>query len=164
MARPMYNFRVTGHKELERALERVSSKMQDQIVRRAVTAAAKPILAQAKRNVPRRYGALMRALDVKTIRSRRLAASRRVGIMAMIGPRSDVQFIISEPGKREPRKVRPVRYAHLVEFGASRGSEERTGGSRFLTRAMDSQSAAASAILQERIRQGLMQAIAEGNR
>jgi hypothetical protein len=96
------------------------------------------MLAAARANAPVHDGDLRRSLAIV---KRRSPKARPVHA---VGPRAD--FTGKDGAK-------PVRYAHVVEFGRAanaRGSGEQQG-TRFLTRAFESTSAAALKIFSETI-------------
>lgn len=62
--------RVEGLAELEARLDRLPRNLATRTLTAALSAGARVILREAKANVPRRSGALFRALRVRTARSR----------------------------------------------------------------------------------------------
>lgn len=116
-------FAVTGLKEALAKLESVSVKMRRQVSRKAVTAAARVIATEARRNAPRRTGVLKRAIfgHYSTRRSR-----RDVVAVALVRARSGKKEAnrVNKKGKR--LASRDAYYAGWVEFGhkivARRGS------------------------------------------
>lgn len=85
--------------------------------------ALKPMLAATKQGAPVRTGALKRSLAIKKARSPKIRP------VHLIGPRSDYQ----------EGDNRPVKYAHLVEFGRAPNADGKGGtkGTRFMTRAFE---------------------------
>jgi HK97 gp10 family phage protein len=108
---------VTGGKQIAQRLRQLSRGLAVPI-NQASRRAMRPMLAAAKSLVPVEHGYLKKSLVIKN----------RKGT-TLVGPRKDF-----EAGGR-----RPVRYAHLVEFGRAPNANGRGGmkGSRFLTRAFD---------------------------
>ena len=94
--------------QAHRNLNEVVDKLQRTAVREAVQKAALPILKEARARVPRRYGHLRKSL-VRKIRTYRDNAM----VMAVVGPNRAYR---SGDGRE---RIRPVKYAHLVEFGTS---------------------------------------------
>lgn len=79
-----------------------------------------PLLSAARRNVPVDEGDLKKSLAVKRDGRARKNTSRHV-----VGPRSD--YVAAGGAK-------PVKYAHISEFGKADGSVK---GTRWLTRAFE---------------------------
>jgi HK97 gp10 family phage protein len=106
---------VQGDKELIAALESLGSpKTTKRVLRAAVRQAAKPVLQQVRTNLRgdsprRRTGALLRSMATK-VRDYQSGA-----VVAIVGPRSD--FVIQRYIDGAVRRIRPAKYAHLVEFG-----------------------------------------------
>ncbi len=90
--------------ELDRAFQRAAAAVRNKIARRAVNAAAAPIVSAARSLVRRRSGLMAKALG------------RRVKVydentVAVIGPRTDVT------GQVNGKLYRPSKVAHLLEYG-----------------------------------------------
>ena len=82
---------------------------KNQILRKAVRAAAKPVRMAAKRLAPTDTGVLAASISV------RIGTSKKKGtIYAVIGPRRGVS---KKRRRGEILAGRPTKYAHLVEFG-----------------------------------------------
>lgn len=96
--------------------------------------ALKPMLTATRANAPLDQGTLKRSLAIKRAKSPKNAP------VHLIGPRADWQ----EAGDR------PVRYAHIVEFGRAANADGKGGmpGTRFMTRAFDATAATVLSILE----------------
>ena len=90
------DFKITGGRELDKALKLLGQRTEKKLIGRAVRAGGKVIVKEARRRVPVRSGRLKKSLGVKVIRLR----GRQT---AQVGPRREGKF--------------GVRYGHLVEFG-----------------------------------------------
>ena len=107
------SFRIEGLDPLMANLRGLPITMQNRIVRPAVASASRVILKSAKAHVPVRHGTLRKSLGfkVKTYR-----ASNQV--IGLVGPRKETSLTEVLP-KGKAIRHRPVRYAHLVEFGTA---------------------------------------------
>ena len=103
---------MTGVKELVAELDKLDRKMRRKGIRRAVTAAARPLRAAYRARVPVKHGALRKAIDVK-VKSYR-GGSR---IIAIVGARSDYEITVTDRFGNA-RRIVPNKYAHLIEFGS----------------------------------------------
>lgn len=102
---------VEGAEGLIPLLKDFEQNVRERIARKALDAAAKPIVAAAKAKVPRRFGALKASLGV---------VHRKYSpvVVAIIGAKRG--FMASSRGKKLASKgkyAEPAFYAHLVEFG-----------------------------------------------
>lgn len=113
---------VTGGKEIAKAMRQVVPGLAVPL-NEASRKALKPMLAATKQNAPVRSGALKRSLAIKKARSPKIRP------VHLIGPRADYQ----------EGENRPVKYAHLVEFGRAPNADGKGGaiGTRFMTRAFE---------------------------
>lgn len=93
----MFDVKLKGFAELQKALSELPDKIERNIVRSALRAAAKVTLEEAKRQVPVRSGKLRDSLRVST----RLVKGKPLATITVGGNRKNAPF-----------------YAHLVEFGA----------------------------------------------
>lgn len=102
---------VSGVKECIDKLRAVKDSMRGQLVTGAMRAALQPTLAEARSNVPVDTGAYRDSLGVKV-------KSYRGGgiVIGLMGPRYGNKFVLMH-GKG----YGPTRYAHVIEFGDSRG-------------------------------------------
>lgn len=89
-------FKIRGAKEFEKLLKALGPKVAGKVADAALRAGAKPILAEAKRRVPKRTRTLERALAAQLEKRRAGKDQRNI----FIGARSPVS-----------------RRAHLTEFG-----------------------------------------------
>jgi HK97 gp10 family phage protein len=71
-------FKLEGAKALERQLKALPDKVERQILRQAVTAAAKPVLEEAKAQAPVKSGALRTSLKVRAGKRRKGSVGRQV--------------------------------------------------------------------------------------
>lgn len=78
--RQMAELKVTGLEDLDRRLSQLPRKMQTRVLGNATRAAARVIRDAAKRNVPKRTGALHRAIKVKGKRLRSGTYVAKVGL------------------------------------------------------------------------------------
>lgn len=113
---------VSGGKEIAAAMRKVVPGLAVPL-NEASRKALKPMLAATKQNAPVDTGALKRSLAIKKARSPKLKP------VHLIGPRADYQ-----EGDR-----RPVRTAHITEFGRAPNADGKGGirGTRFMTRAFE---------------------------
>jgi HK97 gp10 family phage protein len=100
--------------QLRANLEAMKDSVARKLSAEAVEIAAAPILADATQRAPSRTGVLKRSMGMKLTKRRGFAS-------AIIGPRSryyeDVTFHHRD-GSSVTRKVKPSKYAHLVELGS----------------------------------------------
>lgn len=99
----------------------------------AARKALRPTLAEAKANAPVRFGFLKKALTIKKGRSPKARPKFRVG---------------PDAAAEGPNGEKPVRYAHLSEWGRAPNKNGKGGykGTRWLTRAYQSTRDGVSAI------------------
>jgi HK97 gp10 family phage protein len=111
--------RITGKanfksvQQLERNLKLTVEKIERQAKREATSKAATVILKEAKRNTPRRHGHLRKAL-------KRKVSTYKNGEMIIVTIGPDRNYVVSEG----TRMIKPVKYAHLVEFGSMHNSPQ----------------------------------------
>jgi HK97 gp10 family phage protein len=115
--------KVTGARSMFANMRKIMPGMQAPM-NLASRKALAPLLSAAKRNAPVDEGDLKKSLAVKRDSRARKNQSRHV-----VGPRADYMGADGD---------RPVKYAHVVEFGSADGSKK---GTRFLTRAFEESSA-----------------------
>ncbi len=108
MARNLIRTTIIGDKKVIRALGRLADRARRRIVRQATTAAARPILKEAKSRVVRETGLLRKSLVLRSKANVRLGS-----VFVTIGPLRG--FFGRGPDGRERR---PIKYAHIVEFGS----------------------------------------------
>lgn len=94
---------LDGFKELRLALRKLSAEVEETVLTAAVEAGGKIVHRDARARVTRESGALANSLRLEVTKHRRGSkeAKARIGI--------DKKYRL--------RGRRPVRYAHLVEFG-----------------------------------------------
>lgn len=132
MARPTVV--MTGLRELDRNLARLSDKMQKKLVRSAVRKAAKPVLDRAKELVPTDTGDLRRSLKIRALkRSRRRST---IGVQVVTG----VDFFKGEQ-----------YYGGMIEFGTS-----KMNAKPFLRPAADQSKGKARLIFRQELRSGII--------
>jgi HK97 gp10 family phage protein len=83
-------------------------KVERQSIREAVTKAARPMRQAVKALAPKQSGLLRRSISIK-IRTYK----RSHMVMAVIGPNRETKGIYNGEERR------PIKYAHLVEFGTA---------------------------------------------
>lgn len=128
-------------KECLQALKQLSPTLQRRVMRSAVTAAAKPIIASARATIQandEETGTLRKSMG-STVKTYRKTGS----VVVVIGPR--VGFANAETGRDA------TRYAHLVEDG----HKPNTPPHPFLRPAFDSQVSAARDAMEAKIWQGI---------
>lgn len=109
------DIRISGMEELRSNLQQMPLKMVKQVIRPAIRAAAKPVTAEARKNIDQHglieTGALRRSIGVK------VKTYRNRAVWAGVGPRKG--FEVQYKGKnRDPRY-----YAHLLERGTKRSKQ-----------------------------------------
>ncbi len=116
---------IKGLKELSKALKAFPQNVQKNILRSSIRAAASDILKEARKNVPKRRGALRKSLAIVP---RRYRTKSLIGFY--VGPRTDIlkQELISA-GIEEKKLVSKntgfqyssvMNYGGLVELGSSK--------------------------------------------
>jgi len=122
-------FEIKGAKEMEAALKDFGPKVASRLGDRALRAAARPIIKDAKLRVPVRTGELRRSITAVTASRGRRDNQRQVQI-----------------GFKRPTSAR----AHLVEFGTSKMAAQP-----FMRPALDTQAAAALQAMAETLADGI---------
>jgi hypothetical protein len=115
--------KLIGEKELSLALKDLGDNAAKQVMRPSIGKALIPVRRQAKRNITpfKRSGALKKAIWSKSGGKRR--SKKAWGKV----------FIRSKPQQWEGKKINPVKYAGILEFGSSKRGIPATG---FLRTAM----------------------------
>lgn len=90
MAEPMIDIQLLGAKELSRQLNNLDRQMAQNIVRRAMTQAAKPVVQTARALVRRKSGRLAKSIKSKVLKSRWNRGSRRIGRVIVTGSRKEL--------------------------------------------------------------------------
>lgn len=98
---------IQGLKELEKKLLEMSPKLARNGLRAAVSAGARVVAAEAKKNVPVDSGTLKRAIYTKQIREES-------------GNTQQTFYVGARFGKREQSKNRDAYYFPFVEFGTAK--------------------------------------------
>jgi len=116
-----------GHRrKLERNLKTLGNRLYKNWMKKAMRAGATPVAQAMNRLAPRRTRALKKSIGKKI---KAYKASQNV--IAIIGPRSDFMGLVTDQGPvwlrgkkavgaakfRPGKRLRPAKYAHLVEFG-----------------------------------------------
>lgn len=120
---------IKGVAQMEQMLKNLGPRVAARIGDRALRAAAKPIIKDAKRRVPKRTGELRRSI-CGVVQKRADQNGQRVVLIGFRPPTS--------------------RRAHLVEFGTSHSAAKP-----FMRPALDSQHAEALKVLQETLADGI---------
>ena len=123
-------FEIRGAKELQDLLVKLGPRPAERAGDRALREAAKPIIAEAKRLVPKRTRALMRSITYGPVKGSGKKAHSREGYIGFKRPIS--------------------RRAHLTEFGTSHSAAQP-----FLRPAMDTKTPQALEILSQILAQSI---------
>jgi HK97 gp10 family phage protein len=104
------NVQLFGDKQLRRALKELGDDAAKQVMRPAIGKALLPARRQAKQNIKshKRSGALQKAIWSKSGGKKK--STKAWGKI----------YVRSKPQQWEGKKINPVRYAHLIEFGTRR--------------------------------------------
>jgi HK97 gp10 family phage protein len=97
------HFTIHGDRELIRKLKEMKNGVRKKYVRRAVTAAIRPIRMAAKANAPKDFGILKKRLTVK------VKAYKSGNVFGMVS--------VSNEAKDDATGRRPSKYLHLVSLG-----------------------------------------------
>lgn len=104
---------LEGETELRRALEQFKASTQRKIARPGVRAATTLVLRAARQRAPKKAGDRTGALRKSLGQAVRTYKHKGV-VFGIVGPR--VEHVTTD---KYGRKVWPVKYAHLVEFGTA---------------------------------------------
>jgi HK97 gp10 family phage protein len=101
------DLQLFGSRQLKRALKELGEDAAKQVMRKAIGKALLPARRQAKQNVKKhkRSGALQKAIWSK-------AGGKKKSTKAW-----GKIFVRSKPQEWNGKKINPVKYAHLIEFG-----------------------------------------------
>jgi HK97 gp10 family phage protein len=102
--------KVSGIRELSRALERLPKELQRASETNALREGMKPVLKTARGTAPSDTGLLKKAIGL-TVRK------GKNGVTARVGARTGFKKQVTRKGK--PVTADPSKYSHLVEFGTS---------------------------------------------
>jgi HK97 gp10 family phage protein len=134
-------FNVNSQK-LEKNLNTLKTRIARGAMRDALKKASKPMLDEAKRggDFSDRTGTLRKSLKVKMSTN-----TKTNDVFATIGPDKNVKSTTTDEFTGETIEVKPVKYAHLVEFGhrlvsAAGKAYGRIKAYPFMRKAFDSQS------------------------
>ena len=115
--------KVEGLQEMNRALDSLKAAMRNRILRKAVDAAANPVLRSAKANLRskgRGKGAGQLLAILRRSLGKKVKATTKVGAYAVVGPRKEMSGAISftwPDGSIEIIEADPAKFAHFVESG-----------------------------------------------
>lgn len=135
--------KMSGEKALNRKLSRLKEAVNRRVLRKAVTAASKPVLKEAKAKAPKETGLLKKSLGRRTKTYRNSGTA-----VAVVGPREGFKKEVTVNGKTEVRN--PVKYAHLVEYGTI-----QTAAHPFLRSAWEGTKAVARSAMVKAIEDGI---------
>jgi HK97 gp10 family phage protein len=130
---------IKGTEDVMRALEAMGGKLSGRVARRAVTKAARQLVAAAKAAAPKDSGALKASIGVRV---KQLGGTAQGGgkrgkvggtMYAAVGPRR----------KFERNGNKPSKYAHLVHNGKINADGSFTPGRPFILDAFNATKAAA---------------------
>ncbi len=131
----LIDFEMKGAKELQRLLKELGPQVASKVGDKALRAGARPIVAEAKRLVPVRTGALRRAITTAVERRRKGQAERVIVI-----------------GFKKPHS----RRAHLTEFGT-----RFTAAKPFMRPALDTKAGAALTAMGDELARGIAEEAAK---
>lgn len=97
--------KLTGFRELEKALVKLGPKVSRSVTNKAMTAARKPVVKAIRGGAPKSDGDLKKSIGHKA-----KTYKRNTTRLNIIGARSKTI-------NRDGRRKNPALYAHLVEFG-----------------------------------------------
>lgn len=103
--------KLTGDKEMQKAMRSLPGKIQKKVVRAAVRSALAPQLEESKRMIPVESGALRDSMKIS------IKAFPPHTMIGKVWP--DRKFVVGfwPEGSNKPERRRPINYAHLVEGG-----------------------------------------------
>jgi len=105
---------IVGDKKLQRILDKLPGVVQRKLVRKALRAGAKMVLASAKSKVPVDEGALKKGLKVKAMKRRK----NRMGIVVEHPTRERLAALQKDKKKAERILTEKGYYPAAVEYGA----------------------------------------------
>lgn len=114
-----FEMKITGLKEVQKALYSYSQQLGDKVVVSALSTGAKPMLKQARLNAPVRTGRLRKAIYMK--KSKLYNGKRNANVGVYISVRSG--------------KKRGAYYAGMIENGWKDRGGKRHAGRQFIHRA-----------------------------
>ena len=103
--------KLTGDKEMQKAMRSLPGKLQKKVLRAAVRSALAPALKESKRMIPVESGALRDSMEIS------IKAFPPHHMVGKVWP--DKNFVVGfwPEGSNKPERRRPIKYAHLVEGG-----------------------------------------------
>lgn len=141
------NIKLTGDKELQKNLKKLTFALQKKITRKALRAAAKPVLAAAKAAVPtvtgKRTQIIKRKLKIKALKRSR----RSIGVQI-------VTPTVEELGLNESESSN-YNYIVAIELGTS-----DTPANPFLRNSLETHRASSTAIAASEIKKGIATTLA----
>ena len=127
---------VFGDVQVIKNLDRLKTKLQRQMLRKAIAKGLKPVVKLAKRKAPRKKGLLRRAIkskvtrmisgkvyvDPKVFAARNDATGGEYKIVKTKGVKGGYRKIKAELIKQGGKTdiIKPANYAHIVEFGSQK--------------------------------------------
>ena len=131
---------LTGDKQLNRVLRRLSGKDAKAAIRKGSRKALKPVLADARQLAPVRTGALRRSIKVRAIKRSRTRVGSRVttGKATFTGP---------------------TFYGGFVEYGYTSRGGRTIAGVHFLEQAATRKQGQAVRIYRDEIRRAILQIV-----
>lgn len=139
---PSSGFKVEGLEELQRKLKTLPGKVQKKLLRSAVTAGAKPIVAAAKAGAPERTGTVKLSIGRKVV-------TKNGHATAVIGAKSNVQ------SEFKGQVEKPSRIIHLLEKGFIDRAGEHVPGKPFIEPALDQAGPAAVDAMADKLGKGI---------
>ena len=118
----MANKFVIGAKEIEDLLKRLPERVAKNVTVGGLRAGAAIIARQARRNV-RASPSIDTQRLVRSITSRTIKRPKRGQAVVAVGVSRRLTMEVRK-GRKKPMRVRPSKYAHLVEFGTEHSPAE----------------------------------------
>jgi HK97 gp10 family phage protein len=160
------NVELKGLKEVDAVLASLGAKDGARIVRRALTLAADPIVAQAKANAPVDSGALRESIGKKFSVANKISeasfaveaqptqlGSRIAVIIAPIARNKTAIALYNLVHSNRSKRRNGIFWGHFMEFGTKRDPVRR----RFLGPALQSRAPEAIRIFAEQVNRGIAQ-------
>jgi HK97 gp10 family phage protein len=167
----MIGLAITGDKALAKALHKLPNAIYNRVIRGANNKLMRPVLKDAKRRAPVRFGLVKEALGIKTKTYPKkgvvfTAIGIRSGFHKAVGAEVKKKAGRGAGGKFESRGVRtfnyvlsPSKYAHLVELG--HGGPYAASAHPFIRPAWDGQRMAMLPRYRLLLREGLDREVAK---
>lgn len=140
-----------GNKELNELFDELPNRVQNRVMRGAMSAAANPIVKAARAKAPKRSGLTRKAIGkkVKTYRKNHVT-------VAIIGPRNDVR------GRVKGKLHRPAKIAHLIERGKINRDGTVTPPRPFIRPAYEQNEAESLRVMRTKLGEGIEHEAAKG--